>query len=245
MRNETVRLSFLEYDAAGVQAVTGLLSAPKDGCQLNSNALATLAIIGQQALNAGTAVVVGPGGVRLPMSGDGGFYSTTPSASAYPLDAIPPSIFAPGDWSVQTSGGKDIAGFQAGLRVPPPLWTNLATISLVSRTNDLILKWDPTGYTDQEWMQGIIGVGAASVTCRAPATAGSITIPASSIAKLPATRKTATGTWVELLLTPTDANPNLYSAPLTGGGTVPGVATFAYLEMVWVELQNKYLNPVK
>jgi len=84
----------------------------------------------------------------------------------------------------------------------------------------------------------------ASVTCREPATAGSITIPASSIAKLP-TRKTATGTKVELFLTPTDANPDLYSAPLTGGGTVPGVATFSYLEMVWVELPDKYLNRLK
>ena len=84
-------------------------------------------------------------------------------------------------------------------------------------------------------MLGSIGMGAASVTCQAPATAGSITIPASSIAQLPATPTTGTPK-VELLLTPTDANPDLYSVPLAGGGTVPGVATFTYLEMVWVEL---------
>jgi hypothetical protein len=86
-------------------------------------------------------------------------------------------------------------------------------------------------------MLGSIGVGAASVICQAPATAGSITIPASLLAQLPATPTTATGTpRVELLLTPTDANPDLYSVPLAGGSTVPGVATFTYLEMVWVEL---------
>jgi hypothetical protein len=85
-------------------------------------------------------------------------------------------------------------------------------------------------------MLGSIGVGAASVICQAPATAGSITIPASSIAQLPTAPTTATGTKVELLLTPTDANPDLYSVPLARGGTVPGIATFTYLEFVWVEL---------
>lgn len=246
MRNDTVSLNFMEDDAAGVQAITGLLYAREAGCQLNSSTLfATLALL-SGSLDAGTPVVVGPGGVRLSMSGYGGFYSTSPSATTYALDAIPLSIFAPGDWSVQTSGGRDIAAFQAGLRVPPPLqWTNRATISPVSRTNDLVLKWDPTGYTDREWMLGSIGVGASSVICQAPATAGSITIPASSIMQLPPTRKTATGANVELFLTPTDANPDLYSAPLTGGGTVPGIATFSYLEMVWVELPDKYLNRVK
>ena len=245
-RNDTVTLNFVEYDAAGVQTITGLLYAPEAGCQLNSSTVTAFALLSGPPLDAGTPLVVGPGGVRLSMSGGGGFYATTPSATTYALDTIPPSIFAPGDWSVQTSGGKDIAAFQAGLRVPPPLqWTNRATISPVSRTNDLILKWDPTGYTDREWMLSSIGVGTASVICQAPATAGSITIPASSIAQLPATPTTATGTKVELLLTPTAANPDLYSVPLTGGGTIPGVATFSYLEMVWVELPDIYLNRVK
>jgi uncharacterized protein (TIGR03437 family) len=244
-RNDTVSLNFMEYDAAGVQTIIGLLYAPEAGCQ-KSSTVGALALLSVPLIDAGTAVVVGPGGVRLSMSGDFGFYSTTPSATTYALDAIPPSIFASGDWSVQTSGGKNIAAFQAGLRVPPPLqWTNRATISPVSRTNDLILKWDPTGYTDREWMLGSIGVGAASVICQAPATAGSITIPASSIAQLPGTLTTATGTKVELWLTPTEANPDLYSVPLTGGGTVPGLATFSYLEMVSVELPDIKLNRVK
>jgi len=236
-RNDWVLLNFMKYDAAGVQAITELLNAPEAGCQLHSISPATQASF-DPPIDTGTPVVVGPGGVRLSMSGGGGFYATTPSATTYALDTIPPSIFAPGDWSVQTSGGQDIAAFQAGLRVPPALrWTNRATISPVSRTNDLILKWDPTGYTDREWMLSSIGVGTASVICQAPATAGSITIPASSLAQLPATPTTATGTpKVELLLTPTDANPDLYSVPLAGGGTVPGVATFTYLEMVWAEL---------
>jgi hypothetical protein len=170
-RNDTVILNFVEYDAAGVQAITGLLYAPEAGCQLNSSTFALAALLSGH-LDAGTPVVVGPGGVRLSMSGNGGFYWTTASATTYALDAIPPSLFAPGDWSVQTSGGKDIAAFQAALRVPPSLqWTNRATISPVSRTNDLILKWDPIGYTDREWMLGSISVGAASVICQAPATA--------------------------------------------------------------------------
>lgn len=240
-REDQVSLNFLEYDAAGVQLIAGLLNTPEAGCQLNSSIFAVQLFLPNVAsFDAGRPVVVGPGGVRLPMSGNGGYYSTPPSAATYALDAIPPSIFVAGDWSVQTSGGKDIAALQAGLRVPPPLqWTNRATISPVSRTSDLILKWDPTGYTDREQMLGSIGVGAAGVICQAPATAGSIRIPASLIAQLPTTPTTATGTpYVELFLSPTRANPDLYSVPLTGGGTVPGVATFSYLESVAVKLPD-------
>jgi uncharacterized protein (TIGR03437 family) len=238
-RDDTVSLNFVQYDAAGVQVITGILNTPVAGCQLSAGSAAAGVFLNVPPLDAGTPVVIGPGGVRLTMSGSGGIYSTAPSATAYALNAIPPSSFVPGDWSVQVSGGKDVAVFQAGLRIPPALrWTNRAMISPVSRSGDLILNWDPTGYTDQEWMQGSIGVGTAAVICQAPATAGSITIPASLISELPATPTTATGTpMVELLLAPTNSNPQLYTVPLVGGGSFPGIATFSYLEMVWVELR--------
>lgn len=56
-------------------------------------------------------------------------------------------------------------------------------------------------YTNHEWVQGNIGVGTSAIVCQVPATAGSITIPASMIAQLPVALKTATGSpMVELLL---------------------------------------------
>jgi hypothetical protein len=59
-------------------------------------------------------------------------YFATPSNTTYTLDAIPPSSFVSGDWSVQGPGGKDIAAFRADLRIPPSLhWTNRAAISPV------------------------------------------------------------------------------------------------------------------
>jgi hypothetical protein len=33
----------------------------------------------------------------------------------------------------------------------------------------------------------------------------------------------------------TNGNPVLYSVPLVGGGSLPGLATFSHLEMVWVD----------
>ena len=170
------------------------------------------------------------------MEGESDFYSTRPSESSYSLDSLPPSSFTPGDWAVEAPGGKTVAAFRAALRVPPALrWVNRSTVSPVSRANDLTLQWDPTGYTDLEWMQGGVGVGAGSVFCQAPATAGSITIPASLMAQLPAPASFAP--MVQLLLTPTIANPVFYSAPLVGGGSIPGIATFCYLDVVSVEVK--------
>ena len=235
-RYDTVSLDFFPRDAASVQVVTGLLATKVSGCQLNLDGGVGGILLIARFFDAGTPVVTGPGGVRITMEGESDFYSTRPSESSYALDSIPPSSFTPGDWAVEAPGGKTVAAFRAALRVPPVLrWLNRSTVSPVSRASDLTLQWDATGYTDREWMQGSVGVGAGSVICQAPAMAGSITIPASLIAQLPAPASFAP--MVQLLLTPTIADPVFYSAPLVGGGSIPGIATFSYLEVVSVELK--------
>ncbi|HWB86214.1 MAG TPA: hypothetical protein VG675_18870 [Bryobacteraceae bacterium] len=233
-RNDAVSIDFIQYDAAGVQRITGLLATPATGCQLNQNGLAGV-IVNVLPLDAGKPVVKSPGGITTAMQGSFGYYITPASNATYTLDEVPPSSFAPGDWSVEAPGGKDIAAFQAALRVPPALhWRNRNTLSPVSRTNDLTLLWNPTGYTEQEWVRGSVGVGTASVICQTPATAGSVTIPASLISQLPAG---ATGmAMVELLLTPQQNSPSVYTVPLVGGGSFPGVANFSYLEMIWAAI---------
>lgn len=236
-RYDTVSLDFIMYDAAGVQVVTRVLSNRATGCQLNLDGGGIGGIFSNvPPFDAGTPVVTGPGSVRITMDGNFGHYSTTPSDTSYPLVSLPPSSFAPGDWAVEVPGGKNVAAFRAALRIPPALrWINRATVSPVSRASDLTLQWDPTGYADREWMQGSVGVGAGSVICLAPATAGSITIPASLIAQLPAV--TSVTPMVQLLLTPANSSPVVYSVPLVGGGAFPGMATFSYLEVVSVELK--------
>ena len=236
-RFDTVSLDFFMYDAAGVQMVTGLLSNNVAGCQLNLDGVAVGAIpLFAPPFDAGTPVVTGPGGVRITMDGDFGHYSTTPPDTSYSLDALPTSSFAPGGWAVEAPGGKTVAAFRAALPIPPALrWINRATVSPVSRASDLTLKWDPTGYAAGEWMRGSVGVGVGSVICQAPATAGSIAIPASLIAQLPAA--TSLAHTVQLLLTAANSSPVVYTVPLVGGGAFPGMATFSYLEMVSVELK--------
>jgi hypothetical protein len=207
-RYDTVSLDFIQYDAAGVQVVTGQLTAPTAGCQLNlvGSSVGGIFLNVQEPLDAGRPVVTGPAGERIPMDGDYGHYATVLSSDTYTIDAIPPSSFAPGVWAVEVPGGKDIGAFQAGLRVPPPLrWTNRAAVSPVSRSSDLVLKWDPTGYTEREWMQASLGVGMDYVACQGPASTGSLTIPASLISQLP-TGATATP-MVQLLLTPVNSTP--------------------------------------
>ena len=236
-RYDTVSLDFWQYDAAGVQLVTGLWNNTVAGCQLDLNGGTTVGfVVEARPFDAGRPVVTGPGGVRIVMDGDIGHYSTAPSDTSYPLASLPASPFVAGDWAVEAPGGMNGDAFRTALRVPAPLqWLNRARVSPVSRTSDLTLEWDATGYTNSEWMRGSVGVGAASVTCQAPATAGSITIPASLIAQLPAA--TNFTPLVELLLTPDNRSPLVYSAPVVGGAAFPGVATFSYLEAVSVALR--------
>jgi hypothetical protein len=114
-------------------------------------------------------------------------------------------------------------------------WTNRASVSKVSRAKDLTLTWDRAGYTDREWVQASIYAGSAAADCQAPATAGSITIPASLISQLPDSGAAAAR--VQLMLAPANSNPTLYAVPLIGGGTFPGVSSFGFLDTASVELR--------
>ncbi len=233
-RYDTISLDLFLHDGASVQGITGLLTTPASDCQLSlaSGAVGIWYDV-MNGLDAGRPVVTGPGGVRLAMDGSFWHYYTTPSDASYTLDTLPPSSFGPGEWALRLPGGIDIATFQLALPIPPALrWSNRATVSPVSRASDLTLRWDPTGYTDRQWMQGSIGASGAFVSCQAPAMAGIITIPVSLIAQLPASTAMVT-----LLLTPTRRNPILYSLPLVKGGSFPGVFTFSYLEAITVELR--------
>ena len=218
-----------------VQAVTGALTGQTSGCRMSLNAFSA-GILHPLALDGGVPVVVGSTGVRLPMEGGHGYYSKSFSAMTYTLDAIPASFFATGDWWVEAPGGRDVAAFQASLRIPPILrWTNRASVSTVSRANDLTLTWDRAGYTDREWVQASVHVGSAAADCQTPATAGSITIPASLISQLPDSG--AAVARVQLMLTPANRDLALYTVPLIGGGTFPGVSSFGFLDTASVELR--------
>jgi hypothetical protein len=132
---------------------------------------------------------------------------------------------------VEAPGGGDIAAFRVPLRIAPPLrWLNRAAPRL--GLGDLTFTWNPAGYTDGERVRANVASGMRGISCEAPATAGSITIPASLIAQLPPDRLGPP--MASLLLVPTNHTPALYSLPLRNGGVVRGLATFSYLESVTV-----------
>ena len=237
MRDDSVFLGFIPYDAAGVQSVTGLLTKDVSGCELNLGGRdVSGAIVFVPRVDSGTPVVTGPGGLRIPMEGFPGYYHSTSQGKNFMLDSIPASIFGPGEWAVEVPGGSYIAAFRAALRVPPALrWINRSTVSPVSRERDLTLKWDPMGYTDQEWVQCNLDSGRSSISCHAPATTGSLSIPASLIAQL--STPILFPAMLTLIVAPIDSNPVRYTVPLVKGGVIPGIASFGYLESIWIELK--------
>ncbi len=183
--------------------------------------------------DSGLPEVAGPVG-RWPMDGQLAHFQAMLSDpdQTYDLAAVPPSSLIPGDWAVEAPGGTDIAAFRIPLRIAPPLrWLNRDAVR-VARSADFTLAWDPAGYTGGERVRAGLSWGLNGISCEAPATAGSITIPAALIERLPADPRGPA--MASLLFVPSNLTPSLYSLPLREGGVVRGLATFSYLESVTV-----------
>ena len=94
------------------------------------------------------------------------------------------------------SGGPDVGAFTAQLQMASPLvWSNMGSISTVTRSNGLTVNWtggDPSTYAS------ITGLSFGSVngsitdfvvgdfTCQAPTSAGTFTVPSAVLLSLPA-----------------------------------------------------------
>jgi uncharacterized protein (TIGR03437 family) len=144
-------------------------------------------------LNAGPDVnISGPdGALAMPLTSEGGIevYATPPTATAF----IPASG---GSFSFNNGGGgPDVCAFATQLQLTSPLtWTNMDSISTVTRSNGLTVNWtggDPSTYVS------ITGTSFGSLnnsdssfvvgdfTCQAPVAPGTFTVPASVLLSLP------------------------------------------------------------
>ena len=236
-RFDSVSLDMFLHGATGVQLVTGIRDsdAPREGCVLNGGGGIYAFLVAGRTFDSGRPEVAGPTGRRWPMEGMFAHFQAMLSdpEQTYDLAAVPPSTLAAGEWAVEAPGGADIAAFRVPLRIAPPLrWLNRAALPRVGRSADLTLSWDPAGYTDRERVRAGLSRGMNGISCEAPATAGSITIPASLIARVPPDARGSA--FASLLLVPSNVTPALYSLPLKDGGVVRGVSTFSYLEGVTV-----------
>jgi len=111
---------------------------------------------------------------------------------------VPDGFFVGGFWTLTAPGGDDIEPFSVPLSVPGPIRAD--TPAVVNRSEDLELAWNPEGFTESETMSAsVISLLPAGedteirrfkqAICSAPATAGSITIPARELSQLPATQE--------------------------------------------------------
>jgi uncharacterized protein (TIGR03437 family) len=144
-------------------------------------------------LNAGPDVnITGPGGpLAMPLTSVGGIdiYTTPSSATSF----IPASggtfMFDNG------SGGPDVGAFTAQLQMTSPLvWSNMASISTVTRSNGLTVNWTGGGNGSYVSITGVSfgAVNGSSVdfvvgdfTCQAPTSAGAFTVPPAVLLSLP------------------------------------------------------------
>jgi hypothetical protein len=142
--------------------------------------------------------------------------------------AFPSTLFlTPGKYTVSGAGGMDVGAVQAAVTVPTPLtWTNRDQITMVNRTQPLMLNWSG-GPNGQEVT--IVGENSDLRTnssvlfyCVAPAGATSFTVPPQVLESVPATRPNRLdSTSIIFLISST-------SSPLTASGLDAGLASATY-----------------
>lgn len=144
-------------------------------------------------LDAGAISVSGPKGTRQFKLESKGNYSAELGGSTNPL--LPGEEYlVKGTYTVTATGGTDVRAFTATLNFPDPLtWTNRDSINVISRSQDLTVRWSG-GNPAQEWVS-IVGVSmrsapdvGAAFVCTERAAAGSFTVPSLVLSALPASQ---------------------------------------------------------
>jgi hypothetical protein len=143
-------------------------------------------------LDAGT-LTVGNGATSQQIAAAGGFYS---AVLGYTLGGSggTPLFLTTGAYTVSASGGANVGPFSVGLaNAPTVTWTSPS--SVVNRTAGYTVNWTVTG-ADPANLLAIIAGGNVDTPdnrsevflCAAPASAGTFTVPASILSRVPASR---------------------------------------------------------
>lgn len=102
-------------------------------------------------------------------------------------------VLDPGDYTVQTTGGNDVAAFTAPFSIPLPVtWTDRDKLTAIDRTKPLTISWSGG---DAGQVVAVIGFSddlptnsSAAFACIAPLGANSFTVPVDMLANLPPSR---------------------------------------------------------
>ena len=194
-----------------------------------------------QSLDAGAQLTLnGPNAsnIPIPRQSDNSYDAILYSSG---LGSVVPKSGSPtlvqGTYTLAGKGGSDVGSFSAAVSLPGDFtWTNEFTIANpIPRASPLTVTWTGGG----TGLVSVIGAAGsptgASVAgsniytgfafnCVAPASAGSLTVPANMLEQLPAVSGDASSTTLgtlSLFVAPDpSAGQGTFTAPLTAGGTI-------------------------
>jgi hypothetical protein len=204
----------------------------------------TLGAIFSGDIDAGDAVTLtGPDKtLTLPRTG-GGFYGVNLNrAERVSPGSLPASLFSPGLWRIAGTGGATIGPFEFAATVPPALlWMNRDELTSIDRQQDQRVIWEPAGYTDADvatvsLAPAVPQFGAAAspqILCRAPATAGMLTIPSSLLQGLSTARIAS----LTVTVAPRPGRRSVFSLPLTNGSTARSIFDYSFSEALITEIR--------
>ena len=132
------------------------------------------------------------GGLNVAINGPNGSANAQLTGHNVTISAAG-SFLVPGNYTVTGNGGQDIGPFTAQITIPvtPTLTSPSGPTGLtITRSKGLTVTWNPNGSTGH--VEVVISASvdqntAAQAVCRAPASAGTLTIPPYVLLALPAT----------------------------------------------------------
>ncbi len=94
-----------------------------------------------------------------------------------PLSNLPAPAIAGGKWTFRSSGGADLPASSFGFTLPAPVQLAGGVPVLMNHTQDQTVSWNGAAF-DAGATAGISLQGSGAISCTAPASAGTVTIPA-------------------------------------------------------------------
>jgi uncharacterized protein (TIGR03437 family) len=148
---------------------------------------------------------------------NGPIYNFTPAAGA----------LVAGTYTLTGSGGADVGPFSVSSTLPTSFSaTNLASITTIDRTQPLAITWTGTGFDEviivvQGGILTTTRTHGATISCAAPASPGTFSVPAAALAYLPAVVSGSAGGVGQLTVEAVQSNGGIITAELGGQTLTP------------------------
>jgi uncharacterized protein (TIGR03437 family) len=149
---------------------------------------------------------------------NGPIYSFTPAAGA---------LVGGGTYTLTGTGGTDVGPFTVSSTLPTTFSaTNLASMATINRTQPLHITWTGTGFDEviivvQGGILTTTTTHTVTISCAAPASPGTFSVPAAALAYLPAVVIGSAGNTGQLTVEAVQSNGGVITAELGGQTLTP------------------------